>query len=85
MLPQPEPTGLLPPGIYSATLEEVETRFGTTTVRQGHCRLLRGVIEAALVYPTIKRVLLWGSFVMTMPEPNDLDYSLVVPIQHKRA
>ena len=33
-------------------------------------------------YPTIKRVLVWGSFVTAMVEPNDLDYTMVVSIDH---
>jgi hypothetical protein len=30
----------------------------------------------------MKRVLIWGSFVTYEPEPNDLDYSLIVSVEH---
>ena len=42
-------------------------------------------MSAALHYPSIKRILLWGSFISSKSEPNDLDYSLIVGADHKRA
>jgi hypothetical protein len=42
-------------------------------------------VEAALLYSTIKRVLVWGSLVTAKAEPNDLDYSLVVSVDHSQA
>jgi len=47
--------------------------------------LLRLIVESARKYPTIKRVLLWGSFVSAKPEPGDLDYSIVVDPRHRLA
>ncbi|MBC7805344.1 MAG: hypothetical protein H7145_04265 [Akkermansiaceae bacterium] len=40
------------------------------------------IVDAAREYPTIKRVLVWGSFVTDKLEPNDLDYSLIVSVLH---
>ena len=45
--------------------------------------LLRQVVTAAQRYPTLKRVLVWGSFVTSVLEPNDLDYSVVAEVTHR--
>lgn len=83
MIPAFVPEGLLPPGLHAASLREVEARFGGSARRDEQLRLLREVVGAALFYASIKRVLLWGSFVSGKEEPNDLDYSFVVGISHK--
>ncbi len=46
--------------------------------------LLEQAVEAAKLYPSIKRVLVWGSFSTDKPEPNDLDYSIIVSVDHYR-
>ena len=85
-LPDFRQDGLLPAGIHAATLQEVQIRFGSgSAIRQRKQEQLVKVVEAALAYVTIKRVLLWGSFISTKAEPNDLDYSLVVAVDHHRA
>jgi len=82
-LPDFDQDGYLPPGIHAASLEEVIKRFGTISqVRNRQAELLRQVVEAAKAYTTIKRVLIWGSFVTDKLEPADLDFSLVVSINH---
>ncbi len=81
-IPDHTPNGLLPPGIHAASLKEVLARYGDGNVRQRQCHLLQLIVEAATNYPTIKRVLVWGSFVTTKAEPNDLDYSIVVSTEH---
>jgi uncharacterized protein DUF6932 len=83
-LPAVQPDGLLLPGIHAATLHEIEARFGVgSEARQQQIELLRRIVDAARSYPTIKRVLVWGSFVTTKPEPRDLDYSVVVSVAHR--
>lgn len=82
MIPAFVSEGLLPSGLHAASLREVEARYGGSARRDEQLRLLREVVGAALFYPSIKRVLLWGSFVSSKEEPNDLDYSLVVGINH---
>lgn len=84
MIPEFQSDGNLPPGLHAASLREIETRFGGNAARSRQLDLLREVVSASLVYPSIKRVLLWGSFVTSKAEPNDLDYSLVVSVFHKR-
>jgi hypothetical protein len=84
-LPDFRADGMLPPGIHAATLKEVQVRFGSgSEPRQRKADQLATVVEAALSYGTIKRVLVWGSFVSAKVEPNDLDYSLVVSVDHHR-
>ncbi len=83
MIPAFSPDGFLPFGLHGASLQEIEARFGGNARREGQLGLLREVVEAALVYPSIKRVLVWGSFVSSKEEPNDLDYSLVVGVSHQ--
>src|SRR5579871_2206039 len=82
-LPDLTEEGFLPPGIHAVPLLEVLARFGTGSgARERQAERLRQVVAAAIIYPTIKRVLLWGSFVTRAPEPNDLDYSIVVSVAH---
>lgn len=82
-LPNFNSRGSLPPGLHAASFARVTERFGAgSAARQQQAELLRQVVEAAKTYPTIKRVLLWGSFVTGKPEPNDLDYSIVVSVDY---
>jgi len=84
-LPDFDREGYLPPGIHAASLAEVLNRFGTASQAQSkQAELLRQVVEAAKAYVTIKRVLVWGSFVTAKLEPADLDYSIVVSITHRQ-
>jgi hypothetical protein len=75
--------GYLPPGIHAASFAEVQARFGVgSEARERQIGLLQQVVEAAKSYPTIKRILVWGSFVTAKREPNDLDYSVIVSVTH---
>jgi len=85
VLPDFDENGVLPKGIHSATLQEVNERYGQSSeARKRQSNLLREVVETAANYSTIKRILLWGSFVTQKAEPNDLDYSVVVSVEHRR-
>lgn len=78
--------GLLPPGIHAAPLAEIRARFGVGSAAREREAELRGqIVEAGKAYPTIKRVLVRGSFASSKPEPNDLDYSVVVSVDHDEA
>ena len=82
-LPNFNEYGQLPAGLHEASLGEVLSRFGQDSeTRKGQADLLQQIVEAAVSYSTMKRVLVWGSFVTTKPEPNDLDYSVVVSNNH---
>jgi hypothetical protein len=85
-LPELNADGYLDEGIYIASLDEIAVRFGIGTPARERCgNLLRLIVASARKYPTIKRVLLWGSFVSAKPEPGDLDYSVVVDPRHRFA
>ena len=85
-LPDFDDEGFLPQGIYAATLQDVIERYGQSSeVRKRLSNLLQQVVETAVNYSTIKRILVWGSFVTAKSEPNDLDYSIVVSVEHRRA
>ena len=85
-LPDFNEQGYLDPGIHSATLQDVVERFGQgSESRQRQSGLLQQIVAASRIYPTIKRILVWGSFVTVKPEPNDLDYSVVVSVEHRLA
>ena len=83
-LPDFNTDGYLEPGLYLVSLEETLARFGSGSVaRERLGKLLRLIIERARNYHTIKRVLVWGSFVSNKLEPRDLDYSLIVDPRHR--
>jgi hypothetical protein len=85
-LPEFSPDGILPPGIHAATLAEIRSKYDNgSEARHQQLGLLSSVVEAARRYRTIKRVLVWGSFVTAKTEPNDLDYSAVVSVDHRTA
>ena len=72
MIPPFQPDGNLPPGIHTATWEEVVARFGGNPQRN---RLLDGLRRAvsSLLDAGCPRIYLNGSFVTNKPEPNDFD------------
>lgn len=85
-LPELGSDGYLPPGIHAASMREVLARYAIHTPARERCgNLLRLIVGNAKSYPTIKRVLLWGSFVTAKPEPGDMDYSIIVEVGHKAA
>jgi len=63
---------VLPPGIYNATLEEIEQRFATSEKRR---TLFEGFRSAALALHTAgcQAIFLDGSFITDKPEPGDFD------------
>lgn len=83
-IPALDDQGFLPPGIYLAPLDQVVARFGSgNPTREGLGGLLTEIVGAARRYPTLKRVLVWGSFVSAKPEPRDLDFSVVIGRDHR--
>ncbi len=56
-LPELANDGFLPPGVHAASLREVLARYAVgSPARQRQGELLKLVVEAAKLYPTIKRV-----------------------------
>ena len=66
------PWKVLPPGVYNATLEEVESRFAVADYRK---RMFSGFKEGAMALRKsgCRKVFLDGSFVTEKPKPGDFD------------
>ncbi len=71
--------GNLPEGVHVATVEEVVSRFATTSARRKWLgERLRSLLAMAKSTEQLQRVFLWGSFVTSKDSPNDLDVLLVM-------
>jgi len=72
MIPSPNALGELPPGIHTATLDEVEAIFARTPRRRA---LFNGLLHAVqnLQAAGVRRVFIDGSFVTTKAAPNDVE------------
>lgn len=66
------PWPVLPPGVHSASLDEVEQSFATNAWRR---RLFRGLIDAAVLLRTAgcPYIFLDGSYITGKPRPGDFD------------
>ena len=77
MLPPLDDTGSLPPGIHPAPLSEVDERFGRgSEIRRVQMESVRWMVDLA-VHAGAERVILNGSFVTDIIEPNDVDCVLL--------
>jgi hypothetical protein len=78
MIPPFEDSGFLPPGIHAATLAEIETRFGQQSeLRRVQMESVRWMVDLA-VRAGVQRIVLNGSFVTDIIEPNDVDCVLLL-------
>ena len=78
-LPRFGNTGDLPPGIHTATLDEVEVRFGgPPATRKRIAERLRRIHDLATGTGHLARFVIFGSFVTDEPEPNDLDIVMIM-------
>lgn len=72
-------SGDLPSGIYTATLEEVEERFGTgSSARMRLSDRLRRIHTLASATGHLARFVVFGSFVTAKQQPNDVDIVMVM-------
>jgi hypothetical protein len=78
VIPPFDDRGFLPPGIHTATLAEIEDRFGREPeLRRVQMESLRRMMELA-VRAGVERIVLNGSFVTDIMEPNDVDCVLLL-------
>jgi hypothetical protein len=78
MIPSFDHAGYLPAGIHRATLAEIEARFGRASeFRRVQMDSVCWMIELA-VRAGVQRIVLNGSFVTDIIEPNDVDCVLLV-------
>lgn len=78
-LPSFNGEGDLPPGIHTATLSEVLARFGTGSLQRSSVsdRLVR-LYELAESTGQLARFVVFGSYVTSKVEPNDVDIVLLM-------
>ena len=77
MIPPFEDSGWLPPGIHSTTLAEIEACFGRQSeLRRVQMESVRWMVDLAL-RAGVQRIVLNGSFVTDIMEPNDVDCVLL--------
>lgn len=77
MIPPLVDSGVLPPGVHAAKLDEIEARFGRQSeVRRVQMESVRWMVDLA-VRAGVTRIVLNGSFVTDIMEPNDVDCVLL--------
>jgi hypothetical protein len=88
VIPELDENGNLPPGIHRATLAEIGERFGRSTeIRRVQMQSLGWLADLAK-RAGIERLIVNGSFVTDVFEPNDVDCVLLVrasPLHDRQA
>lgn len=78
MLPEFQENGFLPPGIHVATLDELAVRFGQQSeIRRVQIDSVAWLIRLA-ARAGVQRLIINGSFVTDVLEPNDVDCVLLI-------
>jgi hypothetical protein len=78
MIPPFEDNGYLPPGIHRATLDEIGARFGRESeLREVQMESIRWLVDLAK-RAGVERLIINGSFVTDVPEPDDVDCVLLI-------
>jgi hypothetical protein len=84
MIPSFDESGCLPPGIHPATLAEIEARFGRASeIRRVQMESVRWMVDLA-GRAGVERIVLNGSFVTDIIEPNDVDCVLLIGVGFPR-
>jgi hypothetical protein len=78
MIPPFNDQGYLPQGVHGAILDEIEQRFGQESdVRRVQMESLRWLADLAR-RAGVRRIIVNGSFVADVYEPNDVDCALLI-------
>jgi hypothetical protein len=78
MIPDFTADGVVPSGVHPATLAEIRDRFGgSSELRRAQMESIGWMIDLA-VRAGVQRIILNGSFVTDIIEPNDVDCVLLV-------
>ena len=84
MIPEFGDNGYLPPGVYAASLDEIAERFGSQSdVRRAEMESLRWLVPLTRG-AGVKRLIINGSFVTNVDEPNDVDCVLLTDENYPR-
>jgi hypothetical protein len=84
-IPDLDSHGLLPPGVFDASLDELKARFGTFQGSDRRPRLFQRLAELVAVMQRSGLFEAWlidGSFVTAKPAPNDIDLVAVLRPGH---
>lgn len=77
MIPPFNDSGSLPPGVHPASLDEIEALFGRASeLRRVQMESVRWMVDLAK-RAAVKRIVLNGSIVTDIIEPNDVDCVLL--------
>lgn len=78
MIPPFDDHGYLPAGVHGASLDEIGQRFGLESeLRQAEMESLRWLVDLAR-RAGVRRIIVNGSFVADVYEPNDVDCALLI-------
>jgi hypothetical protein len=78
VIPAFDAEGFLPPGVHPATLAEIRDRFGgPSEIRRAQMESIGWLIDLA-VRAGVSRIVLNGSFVTNIIDPNDVDCVLLI-------
>jgi len=78
-LPSSNAAGELPEGVHPTTIDEIVARFGAgSTRRRVLGERLRRIHALAAASGHLARFIVFGSFVSSVPEPNDVDVFLLM-------
>jgi hypothetical protein len=78
VIPAFDAEGFLPPGVHPATLDEIRKRFGgPSEIRRAQIQSIGWLIDLA-TKAGVARIVLNGSFVTNIIEPNDVDCVLLI-------
>jgi hypothetical protein len=79
MIPPFDLNGFLPAGVHPASLVEIGKRFGQTSeIRRVQMESVRWMVDLAR-RAGAQRIVLNGSFVTDIMEPNDVDCVILLP------
>ena len=80
MIPRFNDVGYLPPGVHSASLDDIAARFGQESeIRQAQMDSVRWLVDTAK-RAGVQRIIINGSFVTDVFEPNDVDCALLLSV-----
>jgi predicted nucleotidyltransferase len=78
-LPEFNTQGDLPPGVHQAGLSEIVARFGGgSAARKAASASLVRIHDVAKATGKLNRLVIFGSYVTSKPDPNDVDVVLVM-------
>jgi hypothetical protein len=84
VIPEFDEIGYLPPGIHLASLDEIASRFGQESeIRRVQMDSVRWLVDMAKD-AGVQRLIINGSFVTDVFEPNDVDCALLLSADFPR-